>query len=238
MSVVLAFDTATPSTVVGICAVGGDGSLLGAARDDPAPGQRPAHAARLLELCEQALAQAGAGWADVRRIGAGTGPGTFTGLRIGIATARALAPALGAELAALSTLEALARAGREARPGASVVAAIDARRGEVFCAAWGPGGELLSTPGVHAPASLPALLTTANEPWLVVGDGATRYREQLAGATAELPPDGDELHRISASALCGLACEAAPAPAAELLPTYLRLPDAEIDRRRREQAGS
>ena len=108
---VLAFDTATPATVVGVADDGGE--LLAQRRHDPAPGERPGHGPMLLALCDEALREAGAAWADVARIGAGVGPGTFTGLRIGVATARALAQGLGAELVAVSTLEALSLAARD-----------------------------------------------------------------------------------------------------------------------------
>ena len=85
--IVLGLDTATPSTVAGVLV--GDAAFE--ARDDPAPGARPAHASRLLGAAEEALTLAGVGWDDVERIAVGVGPGSFTGLRIGIATARALA---------------------------------------------------------------------------------------------------------------------------------------------------
>ena len=84
-------------------------------RHEPAPGERPGHAAQLLPLARRALDALGASFADVRRIGVGVGPGTFTGLRIGVATARALAQATGAEVAAVSTLEALAAAAAHRR---------------------------------------------------------------------------------------------------------------------------
>jgi tRNA threonylcarbamoyladenosine biosynthesis protein TsaB len=99
--VILGLDTATPATVVAVLPADGEPVEL---RHEPAPGERPGHAAQLLPLARRALDALGASFADVRRIGVGVGPGTFTGLRIGVATARALAQATGAEVAAVSTL--------------------------------------------------------------------------------------------------------------------------------------
>jgi tRNA threonylcarbamoyladenosine biosynthesis protein TsaB len=166
---VLGLDTATPATVVGLAPAEGPPVEL---RHDPAPGERPQHAARLLPLAEEALGRAGLGWGDVRRIGVGVGPGTFTGLRIGIATARALAQAAGTELAAVSTLQALAT-GAAAQTGLDpaaleawepeagegephgVLAVLDARRGEAFAAAWRAPQRLLA-PVALGPEALAA----------------------------------------------------------------------------------
>jgi tRNA threonylcarbamoyladenosine biosynthesis protein TsaB len=229
---VLGLDTATPSTVVGLLRA--DGELF-EARDDPPPGARPGHASRLLVAVEDVLARAGVGWEGVERIAVGVGPGGFTGLRIGIATARALAQARGLPLVGVSTLEAVAR-------GASadtVIAAIDARRGEIFAAAW-RGGELLLSPAAFKPEDLVrrvaslarAPLTAPGGPPasvpapLAVGDGAVRFREHLERAGARVPPDGDDVHRLHALQVCRLGAEGRPGDRDELLPDYLREPDA------------
>ncbi|MGO9974178.1 MAG: tRNA (adenosine(37)-N6)-threonylcarbamoyltransferase complex dimerization subunit type 1 TsaB [Solirubrobacteraceae bacterium] len=104
------------------------------ARDDPPAGARPRHAQRLLALCAELADQAG-GLQTVQRIAVGIGPGTFTGLRIGIATAHALARSLSVPLVGVCTLQALAVQAREAhdRP---ILSLIDARRGELFAAGW------------------------------------------------------------------------------------------------------
>jgi len=220
VSVVLAFDTATSATVVGVCTRGGD---VHERRDDPVPGERPRHAQALLALCEQALAQASAGWSDVTRIGAGVGPGTFTGLRIGVATARSLAQATGAELVAVPSLEALALgAGAEGR---EVLAVLDARRGEAFAAAFGPG-TAPARPAAVSPERLAALAGGR----IAVGDGAIRYRERLEHGGAEVPPDDDPRHRTAAAPLIRLAAGAAPQAVASLVPDYVRPPDAQIGR--------
>ena len=103
---VLAFDTATRATAVALVDPAGEARL---ARDDPDPGQRPAHTTRLMALIAELLAADG-GWSAVETIAVGTGPGTFTGLRIGIATALALSRARELPLVGVSTLASLALA--------------------------------------------------------------------------------------------------------------------------------
>jgi tRNA threonylcarbamoyladenosine biosynthesis protein TsaB len=217
--IVAALDTATPSTVAGVLLPGG---RLVERRDDPPPGTRPNHASRLLALAEAALEEAGVTWARVDRLAVGVGPGGFTGLRIGVATARALAQAHGTPIVPVSTLEALAL-GHE-RPA---VAVIDARRGEVFAAGWRPGGAPALAPAAYAPGALAATLRDAGlEAPLAVGDGAVRFREELERAGATVPPDGSPAHRVTAAALCRLGAEGVPAQRDRLLPDYRREPDA------------
>jgi tRNA threonylcarbamoyladenosine biosynthesis protein TsaB len=248
-SAVLGLDTATAATVVGV--VPGDGAGV-ELRHDPEPGERPQHAARLLPLAREALARAGLDWPEVARIGAGIGPGTFTGLRIGVATARALAQATGAQLAAVSTLEALAVgavAGAGLDPAAvdageptaadpephGVVAVLDARRGEAFAAAW-LGGERVLAPAALGPDDLIAaageLARRGGSPWLAVGDGAVRFRAQLESAAVSVPADGSPLHRVSALEVCRLAVTAPAAPLGALVPEYVRVPDADLAAKR------
>lgn len=230
MSVVLAFDTATPATVVGLDAGSGDVVEL---RHDPAPGERPGHAAQLLPLCREALAAAGLDWPEVDRIGAGIGPGTFTGLRIGVATARALAQASGAELVGISTLEALAVGAQDedhdpAAAGGTraVLTVLDARRGEAFVAAWA-GRERVLGPAAVTPELLAGLADPARGAWLAVGDGSVRFRDQLEPAGITVPADGSPLHRVGARALCRLTRQGRPTDREALLPEYVRAPDAE-----------
>jgi tRNA threonylcarbamoyladenosine biosynthesis protein TsaB len=225
MSVVLAFDTATAATVVGL----GVGDAVLTRRDDPAPGARPNHAERLLGLCEEVLAEAGAGWGDVSRIGVGIGPGTFTGLRIGVSTGRALAQATGVEVVPVSTLAALAWGAP--RPGDQVLTLIDARRGEVFAASWTITGVLLGGPVAIAPDRLADVLQEHDVPVLAIGDGAVRYRAAAEAAGALVPPDEAPEHRVHGHALVQVARAMEPVRPETLVPDYLRLPDAEINRR-------
>jgi tRNA threonylcarbamoyladenosine biosynthesis protein TsaB len=209
---ILGIDTATAGTAAAVW--GPDGPAI-ECRDDPPAGARPAHAQRLLPFVEEALAAAEASWDDVERIAVGVGPGGFTGLRLGIATARALAQARDVELVGVSSLEALA-AGADA--AGTVLAVVDARRGEVFTAAYPGFGPAALTPD--------ALAGRIGAGWLAVGDGAVRFREQLERAGAAIPADDSPLHRISALEVCRLGAEAEAADRDALLPDYRREPDA------------
>jgi tRNA threonylcarbamoyladenosine biosynthesis protein TsaB len=246
---VLGFDTATPATVVGLRLA--DGTTL-QARDDPPAGERPGHATRLLPLASELLARAGLRWGQLDRIAVGVGPGTFTGLRIGVATARGLAQSLGIEVAGVSTLRVLAEAAlrapdvewaqpqpqpqpqAQAGGGASVskrgvLAAVDARRGEVFAAVYAAGEEV-AAPRALRPEELGALPVGSAEglQWLAVGDGAVRYRGYVEALGVAVAEDSSPLHRVDAGVLCELALDA-PAGAPEaVLPDYRRRPDAEI----------
>jgi tRNA threonylcarbamoyladenosine biosynthesis protein TsaB len=214
--VILGFDTATAATAVAVWAPGGPAVER---RDDPAPGERPNHAGRLLVLIEEALAAADVGWERVERIAVGVGPGGFTGLRLGIATARALSQARNLPVVGVSSLEALAGGAADASRGA-VVAVIDARRGEVFAAGW--GGPAFG-PVALAPAELAARIAPGS---LAVGDGAVRFRDELERAGAVVPVDGSELHRVSALQVCRLGAALEPGDRDALLPDYRREPDA------------
>lgn len=221
----LAFDTSTPATVVGV--LGPEGTVV-ERRDDPPSGSRPHHTDLLLALATEALAAGGLGFGDLERIAVGTGPGGFTGLRIGVASARALAQGLGVPLVGVSSLRALA-AGAPA--GEPVLAVLDARRGETFVAAYEDGAERVA-PQVARPEELPALAARPDgRTWLAVGDGALRFREELERGGAVVPAPSDPAHRIGAAAVCGLAASAPDRGRDAVVPDYLRVPDAEITRR-------
>src|SRR3954454_14973134 len=147
--IVLAFDTATPVATSALL----DGEEV--------LGERRGRAVSLLEDVDALLRQAGARPRDLAGLAVGTGPGSFTGVRVGLAYARALALALDLPAAGVSTLSALAAGA----PGATPV--IDARRREVFALVDGE-------PRVLAPAEL-----TVGPGATCVGDGALRYRELL-----------------------------------------------------------
>ncbi|CAA9482831.1 MAG: tRNA threonylcarbamoyladenosine biosynthesis protein TsaB [uncultured Solirubrobacteraceae bacterium] len=227
--IVLGFDTATPATAVALL----DDTHPAAAaelRHEPAAGERPGHASQLLALAAQLLATTGLRFTDVDRLAVGLGPGTFTGLRIGVATARALAQSTSAELVGVSTLHALALPAESAaeRAGADfgVLAVIDARRGEAFAAGWRGGRAVLEQVAL-APAKLARRVAEEGGSWLAVGDGALRFRDDLERAGCTIPTDGSEQHAVSARAVCRLALEAPQGTARDLVvPDYLRPPDA------------
>jgi tRNA threonylcarbamoyladenosine biosynthesis protein TsaB len=227
--IVLGLDTSTPSTVVGLRLA--DGTTL-QARDDPNGGERPGHATRLLPLANGLLSEAGLEWSAVTQIAVGVGPGTFTGLRIGVATARGLAQSLAAELVGVSSLQALAHAAHIEKPdGTGVLAVIDARRNEVFVAAYG-GGVKVVEPQALAPTDMSELLERANANtgltrWMAVGDGATRYRDAIESLGVVVPREDSPLHRIDACTICELGERASPGDV-HVVPDYLRRPDAEI----------
>jgi tRNA threonylcarbamoyladenosine biosynthesis protein TsaB len=247
--IVLGFDTATRSTAVGLRLAGGE-TLQ--SRDDPAPSEHPGHATRLLGMTDELLNRAGIGWSALERIAVGLGPGTFTGLRVGVATARGLAQSLEIELVGVSSLRALAEpALRSDEMGARssdrggcpdrVLAVLDARRGEAFAAAYqmtdrGSIEELVPARALK-PDDLGSVVAQAETRlggergglWRAIGDGAIRFRGQLEAAGVVVAPDGSPLHLVSAEAICNLGVDAVVAVACEaIVPDYRRRPDAEI----------
>jgi tRNA threonylcarbamoyladenosine biosynthesis protein TsaB len=234
---IVALDTATRATVAALLHTG-DPPLELEARDDPAPGERPRHATRVLELVADVMDRGGVGWDEVDAIAVGVGPGTFTGLRIGVASARALARARGIPLVGVSTLQSLACNALE-HPGVphdeSVFAVLDARRGEVFAAGWSQGlqrGEpTLLSARACAPETLGQVVESHGPGALAIGEGAVEFREVLERAGALIPGDRSAIHRVSAITHCRLALNMRASSPDQVQPEYLRLPDAEIGRR-------
>ena len=191
----LAFDTATE---VATSALVDDGEVLG---------ERASRASTLLEDVDALLRQGGAHPRDLGALAVGIGPGSFTGVRIGLAVARGLALALELPGAGVSTLAALAAGA----PGA--VPVIDARRREIFALVNG-------SPAVLAPDELDVAPGA-----VCVGDGARRYRALLEAKGAVVPADGDERHLPRARFHALLARDLGPVE--EIEPLYLRVPDAD-----------
>jgi tRNA threonylcarbamoyl adenosine modification protein YeaZ len=190
----LAFDTATDTAT---SALVDDGEVLG---------ERLSRAQTLLEDVDALLRQGGAHPSDLGALAVGIGPGSFTGVRIGLAAARGLAVALDLPGAGVSTLDALAAGA----PGAMPV--IEARRREIFALVDGE-------PCVLEPADLRVAAGT-----VCIGNGAVRYRALLEEKGAVVPPDDDERHLPRARFHAQLAGDPGPVEAIE--PLYLRVPDA------------
>jgi tRNA threonylcarbamoyladenosine biosynthesis protein TsaB len=222
---VLGIDTATAYAAVAVTA---PGEVLCETEGDPAADGRPRHSQVLLVAVEDCVESAG-GWERIGRLAVGVGPGSYTGLRIGIATARALSQARGLPIAAVSTLAALGR-GIGERPAAAAAVAlpvIDARRGEVFAGAYGPGGEQLRAPFVRDPARLGATIAELGPAVVAAGDGSVRFRAELEAAGATVLPVGDPAHRVAGRHVCSIGAGESPTVPGRIEPTYLRAPDAD-----------
>lgn len=192
----------------------------------------PSTAARLNPFLQSLFAESGITPAELDALAVTVGPGSFTGLRVGMAFVKGLAMAIGSVVVPLSSLELLVmNASGSAIP---VCAMYDARKGEVYAAVYDCSGivkSVIPEMVVH-PAALIEKITTRT---LFIGDGAVRYRDLIEQKLGGLALFADpEMNKPKASsgvmlALGGLASGKALQPAA-LLPRYLRLPEAEIAR--------
>ncbi len=185
----------------------------------------PRHSTALLAEIERAVAASG-GWEQVGQIAVGRGPGSFVGIRIGLATAQGLATSTGVPISGVCTLDAL---GRGMGGGLAV---LDARRGEVFAALYSAQGERLWEPLVATPEALAERLSALPSPLLAAGSGAVRFRQELADREVDIPDDADPVHRVAARHLCALAGSAGYGDGGSLDPIYLRPPDAQRWRER------
>ena len=201
----LALDTSTPLVSV---ALAQDGEVLTSATSD-----RPLqHGEQLAPMISRALAEVGALRQDVTAVAVGVGPGPYTGLRVGVVTARTFALALGIPAYGVSSLDVLAAAAVDAGVPEPFLATTDARRKELFWAAYDESGARTSGPSVGRPDSLPADL-------LVVGAGPELYPTAFARTSGPTRPDAAMLAIVVTD------------ERAELLdpePLYLRRPDVAV----------
>ncbi|GAB2797567.1 tRNA (adenosine(37)-N6)-threonylcarbamoyltransferase complex dimerization subunit type 1 TsaB [Streptomyces daliensis] len=208
----LALDTATPAVTVALHDADGDRTLAASHQVDARR-----HGELLLPAVDRVLTEAGHVLRDVSGIVVGVGPGPYTGLRVGLATAEVFGSALGIPVHGLCTLDGIAYASGLDVP---FVVATDARRKEVYWARYADARTRLDEPGVERPAALPDEVTRLP----AVGAGAVLYEDVFQGVRKDLPAEQ------SAPALARLAAEKLargedfPPPR----PLYLRRPDAQV----------
>ena len=186
--ILLAIDTAT--SLCAACVYDrGTGAELGREVLDIGKG----HAERLIGVIESALERAGLAYADLDRIGVSIGPGSFTGVRVGVATARGLALALGIPAVGVNTLEALAAEARADFPGRPILAVIDGRRSDLYCAAYAPDGAILSAPAaisttdaVSLARRYDAAITGNGADTVLRASGSAPFDTGRRGATADI----------------------------------------------------
>ncbi|HET7716819.1 MAG TPA: tRNA (adenosine(37)-N6)-threonylcarbamoyltransferase complex dimerization subunit type 1 TsaB [Bauldia sp.] len=177
------------------------------------------HAERLFGMISAAMDEAGLAFADLDRIAVTVGPGSFTGVRIGIAAARGFALVVGCPVAGIGTLDVMADAARAIAGPVPVLAALDAKRGEVYAQAFDSGGAALSEPAVGSARNFAAIHV---EGMVLAGSGARSIAAELGRKPAPIVHE-DTAPDIAALVRLGIA---APAPAGPPRPLYLRPPDA------------
>ncbi|MBO0661354.1 tRNA (adenosine(37)-N6)-threonylcarbamoyltransferase complex dimerization subunit type 1 TsaB [Jiella sp. MQZ9-1] len=222
-SLILAIDTAFSRCTAALFDPRGDGRLLAAAEPEIGKG----HAERLTGVIDSVLAEAGVAYGDLARIVVTTGPGSFTGVRVGVAAARGLALALAVPAIGVSTLDALAACalgGSKAQnPAAPVLAVLDARRDEVYAALYAADGAMISAAAALAPEALGDVVAAcpAATPLILVGTGAKIAADQLAARPTTIEQDSD---RIDPETLARLGATTIPGEPPR--PLYLRGADA------------
>lgn len=181
------------------------------------------HAEAIIPMLNEVMGEAGLDYCALTHIAVTIGPGSFTGVRVGVATARGLAVATGAEVTGISSLAVLARRVRDDHAGGDEITAIaaDARRGQVYFALFDNHGEAMSDPVAATPEDAASLLP-AGEPYILAGTGAelvaaAKPRREPEEIVPALQPDAVTLARMA------LGMEAATQP---VVPLYLRPPDA------------
>jgi tRNA threonylcarbamoyladenosine biosynthesis protein TsaB len=216
---ILGFDTSTAASTAAV--LHADGRLVEHAPPPERLAERPAHARELLPAINDVMERADVTFADLGAIAVGVGPGTFTGLRIGVATARALAKANGLPVRAVSSLAALA----DGIAGTWRLPLIDAKRGEVYAALFEAEDERWP-PAVLGIDALVERLRDAPATALAAGDGSLRFRDELEAAGVAVAPAESPLHVVSAGHLCRRALDAPDVAPEQVVPNYLREPDA------------
>ncbi|KXF79063.1 tRNA threonylcarbamoyladenosine biosynthesis protein TsaB [Paramesorhizobium deserti] len=194
-----------------------DGRVLAAVSENIGKG----HAEVLMGYIERALGEAQTDFAEIGRIAVNVGPGSFTGVRIGVSAARGFALALDCPAIGVTAFEALALEARDAHPGEPVLVAVDAHRGEIYAQAFGPDGKAAGEPLAGQPDDVLALLSRLSQKPVLTGSAAGIINEKLGGtrlAVVSEAATGD----IATFARIAARREPGEAPK----PLYLRGPDA------------
>jgi tRNA threonylcarbamoyladenosine biosynthesis protein TsaB len=237
--VILALDTSSAGGSAAVIRAGGGQTI----QIERAGDATRSHAARLPAELIAVLREAGAAIEEVDRLAVVLGPGSFTGLRVGIATIQGLALARALPVTPVSTFDALAWTARDAGATTAVAPWVEAHRGEVFATLLAPDGRTVLAP----PTALPA--ETTLETWRAtlapfarvrfIGDGAFRYRDVIREHLGERAEIDDRAPLLAAA--CGLIAAAEPDRAVRphaLVPLYVRRPDVELTRERRAHTRS
>ncbi|NNF79619.1 MAG: tRNA (adenosine(37)-N6)-threonylcarbamoyltransferase complex dimerization subunit type 1 TsaB [Rhizobiales bacterium] len=212
--ITLAFDTCLDACSVALIDAG-PGEVLAARHELMSRGQAEA----LFPLIDETVKEAGLAPADIRQIAVTVGPGTFTGVRIGVAAARGLAVASDLPVVGLTSLHALALCAIAADgPAVPVVSVIDARRGELYLASYAPSGEMLSEPQAVAVDEAHSILPEGEI--LVTGSGVKLLTGGTGSRAISSAPE------LPVASVWGAAGARMGAEAAPPLPLYLRAPDA------------
>ena len=216
---VLGLDTSTAASSA--CVLRTDGAAFEHDPDPAALSRAPQHARELMPAVEEVLGAAQLGYSELDAIAVGVGPGTFTGLRIGVTSARALASASGVELHPVSSLAALA----EGIDSEAALPLIDAKRGELFASLYVEGERRLGPLAATAEEVADRVREAGVTP-LAAGDGSVRFRGVLEAAGILVEPEGSRAHVVRALHICRLAADTPPVPPEAVVPEYVRLPDA------------
>jgi tRNA threonylcarbamoyladenosine biosynthesis protein TsaB len=216
---VLAFDSSGAACSAAIR--DGEGRLLAHRFEALARG----HAERLMPMLRDVMREAGLAFSGLDVVAVTTGPGSFTGIRVGLAAARGLALASGLPLLGVTAFEAIAAAVTpDERRGGALIVAIDSRRNDFFIQSFAADGTALSAPAAVAPAALAEAVPTGD--LMLAGDGAARARDALAAlgrpallARADGPPDAADIASLAVARWRAGTRPALP------LPLYLRPPD-------------